>query len=173
MQTIDLLREQFREAHAFLEATIDGLPRASLHYSPEGNALPISGHYGHVVIGEDALLSLFLTGSPPLFASSWSGKTGYSAMPPEGGPWDDWARNLNVDLRAARLYAAAVYNHTDRLLESLSDETLARPLDMSPVGGGQRSVGYLFSLLLGNVYLHCGEISCVKGLQGLRGYPDN
>ena len=173
MRAIDLLREQFREAHAYLEATIDDLPRAGLHYSPEGNALPISGHYGHVVIGEDALLSLFLTGSPPLFASSWAGKTGFSAMPPEGEPWDDWARNLNVDLDAARIYAAAVYSHTDRLLASMTDGTLARPLDMSPVGEGQRSIGHLFSRLMGNIYLHCGEISCVKGLQGLRGYPQN
>ena len=173
MRAIDLLRAQFRDAHAYLEATIDNLPLASLHFSPEGNALPISGHYGHVVIGEDALLSLFLTSSPPLFASSWSGRTGFSEMPPEGSPWDDWARNLNVDLSAARLYAAAVYNHTDRLLESLSDETLLRPLDMSPVNQGQRSVSYLLSLLLGNIYLHCGEISCIKGLQGLHGYPEN
>lgn len=172
MRAIDLLRAQFRDAHAYLESTIDDLPRASLHYSPEGNALPISGHYGHVVLSEDALLSLFLTSSSPLFASSWSGRTGFSSVPPEGGQWDDWARNLNVDLPAARLYAAAVYNHTDRLLESLSDETLSRPLDMSSINQGQHSVSYLLSFLLSNVYLHCGEISCIKGLQGLRGYPE-
>ncbi len=173
MRAIDLLREQFRDAQAFLEATIDDLPRAGVHYSPVGNALPISGHYGHVVLSQDALLSLFLTGSAPLFASSWAGKTGFSAMPPERGPWDDWARNLNVDLDAARIYAAAVYTHTDRLLASMTNETLDRPLDMSPVGRGQRTVGYLFSLLLGNIFAHCGEISCVKGLQGLRGYAEN
>ncbi len=171
MDTTDLLREQFRGAHGFLSATLDDLPAACLHYSPQGRALPISSHFGHVVIEEDRLLSLFITGSPPLFASSWSGRTGFSNSPPEGEPWEEWARNLQVNLDVARAYAAAVYANTDRVLSTMSDDHLCRPLDMSPIGLGPQTVTFLMSFLIGNIYLHCGEISCLKGLQGLRGYP--
>jgi hypothetical protein len=49
---------------------------------------------------------------------------------------------------------------------------LARPLDLSTVGLGQQSVLFVLTALLANVSLHCGEISCLKGLQGLQeGYP--
>jgi hypothetical protein len=171
VNAVEMLREQFRGAHEFLEATLDELPPSSLHYSPEGQALPISGHYGHVVLGEDGLLSLFITGTSPLFASSWSGRTGFSSPPPEGEPWGEWARDVHVDLAAAREYAKAVYGHTDQVLASMSAGDLQRPLDMSAVGFGPRTVAFLFSLLIGNTYLHCGEISCIKGLQGLQGYP--
>jgi hypothetical protein len=171
VDSVQLLREQFLRAHAYLEATLDAIPPEAIHYAPPARALPVGAHFGHTVIGEDGLISLFVTGSPPLFASSWAGKTGFSSLPPEGEPWDEWASNLQVDLDAARQYARAVYAHTDQILARMSDEDVFKPLDMTPVGLGQRTVAYLFSTLIGNTYLHCGEISCVKGLQGLTGYP--
>ncbi len=171
MKTVDLLRDQFLRAHAYLEATLEDIPMDAIHFSPPGKALPIAAHFGHTVLGEDGLMSLFITSAPPLFAASWSGKTGFSTLPAEGAPWDEWAHSLQVDLPAARRYAHAVYANTDRVLARLSDEDIARPLDMTPVGMGQQTIGFLLSLLIGNTYLHTGEISCVKGLQGLKGYP--
>ncbi len=171
MTTVDLLRDQFLRAHAYLEATLDDIPMEAIHFSPPGKALPIAAHFGHTVIGEDGLVSMFISGSPPLFASSWSGRTGFSALPPERSPWDDWAHSLQVDLPAALRYARAVYANTDRVLTKLSDNDIARPLDMTPLMMGQQTVGFLLSLLIGNTYQHTGEISCVKGLQGLKGYP--
>jgi hypothetical protein len=171
VNAVDLLRDQFLRAHAYLEATLDDLPRDAIHYCPPQSALPIGAHFGHVVIAEDGLTSLFITGSPPLYASSWSGKTGFSDLPPEGEPWDEWARNLQVDLAAAREYARAVYAHTDQILSRLSDDDLWKPLDLTPAGLGTQTVAFLFSTLIGDICLHCGEISCIKGLQGLKGYP--
>lgn len=43
---------------------------------------------------------------------------------------------------------------------------------MTPVGLGQQTLGSsLGNLLVLNAAAHTGEISAVKGLQGLQGYP--
>jgi hypothetical protein len=40
------------------------------------------------------------------------------------------------------------------------------------VGFGEVTVGWIVvRLLIGHIDNECGEISCLKGLQGVRGYP--
>ena len=66
----------------------------------------------------------------------------------------------------------AVYAATDDYVATLDDQALDRIVDLSAVGQGQRSVGWvLFTGVVTNMELHCGEISCIKGLNGSRGYP--
>ena len=103
-----------------------------------------------------------IQGKAPLMASAYAGKAGFSEPPPMGKR-DDWANRVQVDIDPLRQYAQAVYTATD--------EELARPLDLTSLGFGQQNVAFLLSLILLNVYCHTGEISCLKGLQGLQGYP--
>lgn len=178
MSRISVLREQFRGAHDFLEGTIEGVTQEQAHWQPPGTALPIAAHYGHVVVLEDFPVGGMLSAAQPLFAALWAGKTGFSSLPPLPGPtvrgippWDEWARTLKADLPAARSYARAVYAATDRYLAALAEASFDRPLDLSGVGVGQRTVGwFLTNPVLANINMHCGEISCLKGLQGVRGY---
>jgi hypothetical protein len=64
-----------------------------------------------------------------------------------------------------------VYAATDAYVASLDDEALAKPLDLSMVGLGMQTMGYLLGGLVLNTHLHTGEISAIKGFQGLKGYP--
>ncbi|NIQ37353.1 MAG: hypothetical protein GTN81_02010 [Proteobacteria bacterium] len=120
-----------------------------------------------------------IRGGAPLFASSWAGKIGASEFPPGPDPnstgfpdWSEWAKKVKIDLAEFRKYAQAVYDATDEYLVSLTDDDLDRPVDLSALGLGERSLGYLLiNGIIGNTFTHCGEISCVKGLQGKRGYP--
>lgn len=65
-----------------------------------------------------------------------------------------------------------MYEATDRYLAAVDDAALERDLDLSAVGIGRRTVGWLLAHpMLGNITMHCGEISCLKGLQGAKGYP--
>ena len=176
---VSVLHEQIRWAHEFLEGTMDGVTQEQAHWQPPGKALPIGAHYGHVVVLEDFAIGAMLSATQPLYASLWAKKTGFSPLPPLPGPgvpgipaWDEWARALKVDLTAARGYARAVHDTTDGFLAALADATLDRPLDLSGAGLGPRTVGwFLTNPVLANINMHCGEISCLKGLQGERGYP--
>ncbi|NIS60198.1 MAG: hypothetical protein GTO13_05695 [Proteobacteria bacterium] len=176
---ISLLREELKAAHGLLEATVGNVTTEEAHWSPPGKASPLVANYAHVVIGEDATVNGMIKGRAPLFAGDWAGKTGFSEPPPGPDPdapgfpdWSDWGRRVKVDLSAMRKYAEAVYAATDEFLASLTDDDLNLPVDLSALGIGERTLGYLLiNGILGNAFTHCGEISCLKGLQGKRGYP--
>ncbi len=176
MDAITLLREQLTEAHAFLEAVMQGVTPEAAHWVPPGQANPVGATYAHVVLFEDRTINGVLLHRHPLYETSWSGRTGISdLMPSHGENWDDysrWTRNVKLDLSALQEYARAVYANTDQYLASLSPDDLDRPLDLSGVGGGEVTLGHaLARRIVGHVDNIAGEISCLKGLQGLQGYP--
>lgn len=111
---------------------------------------------------------------------TWSsGKTGLSEPPPPFDPkkpgfpdWSGWARKVKVELPAFRKYAQAVYAATDDFLASLRGKDLDRPVDLTALGLGKSTMLFVINNgMLGNGFTHCGEIACLKGLQGKKGYP--
>lgn len=166
-----LLRGQYKSAHDILEATVQDVTSEMAHWSPPGIANPLGATYAHVAAGEDFILHGMVRGAAPLIASTWAGKAGLSELPPAGGAWSDWGRAVQVDLDQLRPYAQAVYAETDSYLASLNDADLERTIDLSAMGLGQQSLGWLLSLMLNNITWHTGEIACLKGLQGKKGYP--
>ena len=79
---------------------------------------------------------------------------------------------MKVDPTKMREYAKAVYSATEAYLASLTDDDLSRPISLAALGLGESAVGYILTNgLLGHAFSHAGEISCLKGLQGKRGYP--
>lgn len=171
MDAITMLRQQFGAFHQFLEGTVADVSAEVGHTQAGGTTLPIGALYVHIVNSEDRILNGLVKGEPPLEMTAWAGKTGTSEPAPMSPPWDEWAGRVQVDLAAARAYGQAVYANTDAYLASLSPDDLDRALDLTGLGLGQQTVGSLMGLLLWNAGVHCGEISTIKGLQGLKGYP--
>ena len=170
-KTTALLRQQFKQGHEFLEGTMQRVTSEMAHWPPPGKAQPLGANYAHVLISEDFLVNGLLKGAAPLLASTQAGKVGVSELPPQAPPWNEWAGRVQVDVEALRSYAQAVYEATDGYVASLSDEDLDRPLDLSAIGFGQQTLGFMLSILVFNVHTHTGEIACLKGLQGQQGYP--
>lgn len=174
MDSVSMLRQCYQGAHQWLEATMQGVTSDQAHWAPPGKANPLGATYAHVVLGEDMMIKGLLQGAGPLFATTWAGKLGLSEPPPppEEQAWDKWGRQVKIDLPAVQQYAQAVYKASDEYLASLNGDALARPLDLSGFGLGQQTVGFfLGNILLSHVNNHCGEVSCLKGLQGAKGYP--
>jgi len=173
------IREQIRSAHWLLEETVSDVTEYMAHWLPPGKALPIAAAYAHYVTGEDWMVHVLFRVGTPQFAGPWAGRTGLSEPQPEPGPGKDWAadfekwsRRVKIDLPAFRAYAKAVYESTDAYLATLPDKDLARPVDLSAMGMGMQTVGFVLNnAMVGHVYCHCGEISALKGLQGKKGYP--
>jgi hypothetical protein len=168
-----MYRNLLRTAHDALEGTMEGLTVEQATWDPPGHAFSIAANYVHVVGSEDMGIQRLLRGRELLATTSWAGRTGVSEMPPLGPGADlkTWSRQSKVDLPALQRYGQAVYGATDDYVASLSPEALSRPLDLSALGFGQQSVLFVLTALLVNAAMHCGEISCLKGLQGLKGYP--
>ncbi len=173
MTTIELYRNLLQAAHEFLERTVAGVTAEQATWDPPGKAFSIAANYAHVVGSEDLGVQRLLRGKELLATTTWAGKTGLSEIPPlgPGGDLKAWSHGAKVDLPALQRYAQAVYAATDEHVASLTPDALSRPVDLSAVGVGQQSVLFVLRALLTNASLHCGEISCLKGLQGLKGYP--
>jgi hypothetical protein len=122
------------------------------------------------VCSEDAAVHMLLVGDEPLMEGEWKGKTGISD--PRWSSEFEWAREVKVDLEAAREYANAVYRFTDGYLASLEPADLDRVLDLGKMGFGEKKVAWVISSLVSSHAANLtGEISTLKGLQGAKGYP--
>lgn len=173
MDVKTLLREQFKLGHGMLEGTMQDVTEEQAQWTPPGKAIPLGATYAHAIISEDAMLNGMVKGGAPLFAAAFADKMGVSEPPPPpGDAWDAWSRSVKVDLGALRAYAKAVYASTDEYLGSAADDELARELDLSGFELGTQSVAwFLGTIVASHVNAHCGEASCLKGLQGAKGYP--
>lgn len=176
MDAIILLRADLREAHELLEAVMEGVTSEAAHWMPPGRANPVGATYAHVVISEDRIINGMLRHQRSLYDSTWKDKMGLSEpMPASGEEWRgyaDWTRRVKLEINRFREYARAVYAQTDEYLASLTSEDLDRKLELSGVGLGQDTLGWMLSRqVVGHADNIAGEISCLKGLQGLQGYP--
>lgn len=176
-QLATMLREQLQTAHDFLEGTMADVTAVQAHWTPPGTANPLGATYVHVITREDVVVSRLLKGEAPLYATTWSDKVGVSEVPPvpspdDPGDWFEWGRQVQLDLPAVRAYAQAVYAVTDDYLATVNDDALAQTLDLTPLGFSKPTVGQIISnFVITSAQVHCGEISCLKGLQGSKGYP--
>ena len=170
MNATTLLREQIQQAHEFLNATIEGVTPEQAHWTPPGNANPLAATYVHAIASEDLAINMVLKGGAPLYATEWAERTGISEVQPLTTA--EWARRVRVELPMMRNYAQAVHAATDAYLAALTDEELARVLDLTSFGLGRMTIGTLLNrMVLGHIDNMCGEISVLKGLQGAKGYP--
>ncbi len=164
MDPVQLIRDQFKQAHDALEGILSDVEPEQVHWVPPGTATPIGALYVHIVYGEDALLNNLLRQHPALMTGALADRTGLSSPPPR--PWDEWARTMRMDLPAFRECAKAVYAQTDEYLAGIE----ASDLDDEIRAWSLFTRASFLTLMLGHVYEHAGEIACLKGLQGGKGY---
>lgn len=170
MDAIGTHRVALAWARELLAMVVADVTPEQAAWQPPGIANPLGAQYAHAVCAADAVIHMVLQGEQPLFESSWAGKTGVSA--PQFNATPEWARSVEVDVAAVGPYAEAVFAAADAYLATLSGEALTRELDLSDVGLGVHSVDWILSaLVIAHINNMAGEISCLKGLQGAKGYP--
>jgi hypothetical protein len=171
-----ILRAELQSAHRLLETTMADVTDEIANRPAPGNANPIGASYAHAVIAEDGIVNGMLRGQPPLILTTWAGRTGTDKiMPMPGvakGDIGAWYHSVRVDLTACRAYAQAVYAQSEEFIGNADDATLGREIDLSMIGLGKLPLAVVFGLLVtGHLNNLCGEISAIKGVNGLRGYP--
>lgn len=171
---VTLLLDQLKDAHKNLELTLDGVTNEIAAFQPEGKANPIAGTYAHVIMSEDFFVHGLLQGKPTLFDTEWKDKTGASEIQPT--EWETaypkWLREVKVDIEEMKKYAQVVFSESEKYIESLTEEDLSKEIDMSMFGMGKRTVASVISgMLISHMNQIVGEVSVLKGIQGLKGYP--
>jgi hypothetical protein len=166
MDAKTMLRQQMQALHGTLEAAIGDCSADVIARKLPGSTInSIGAIYAHTIFGEDGLLNgLVRGGTPVYFAGGWAPKVGLDM--PQGGLEPDWAPSL--DLGVFRQYAAAVHESMDEYLASASEADLDRMVD--PGFAPPMPVrSFIANLLAWHVATHQGEISALKGVQGVNG----
>ena len=168
MRVQDLMQAQFKQAHRVTEQVISDCDEEALTKVVGGNIGSISAIYAHAVFDEDGWIT-GVSGRDRLWGSDdWADKTGLDMPGPS--QTQEWAQSgASYDLSAFREYAQAVYTATDDYLANVSDDAL--DLSIERVGGNMSVATWVGAVGLWHVMSHQGEISAVKGAQGLKGLP--
>jgi hypothetical protein len=152
--------------HDIMEAAIGDCPSEIVARKvPDSTVNSIGAIYAHTIFSEDGLLNGLIRGDKPVYYSGgWAEKVGVEM--PKGGMEPDWLPSL--DLGLFRDYARAVYHSTDAFLTNASETDLDKIVDagFAPAMPVQ---SFIANILAWHVATHQGEISALKGVQGLNG----
>ena len=170
MDAIKLLEIHLQAAHWIFDTTTADVTEESAHKGPVGTAGTVGSQMAHLVYDEDMIVNGILLGKAPLSATTFAGKTGISD--PQMAIAPEWPKKLRLNVTEFRAYQKAVFAATDSYLASLKETDLDRELDMTSMGMGMQNVGWAFGMLIiGHANNLAGEISALKGAQGMKGYP--
>jgi uncharacterized damage-inducible protein DinB len=169
MQTLAFIRSSIEAVNGMVDTAMQDLTDEVVNFQPGGTANTIAQLLAHVCTGQDLLVNdkLLIGGGATLHDSGWAAKTGIPLERPL--IWqqrDAWRLNLpGFDAFRREVAASAL-----RLIDSMSEADLDRMAAW--IRGPERPVGMLWQAIYINHGLgHCGEISAIKGMQGLKGLP--
>ena len=170
MSALDFLRGQVRSAWDWLETTVSDVTDEQANWWPPGTANSIGTTYLHVVINPDVEINRLLYGRVPMIESVWNGDVGQGVRY-DPDHFDEWIHGVRVRWERLHEYGRSVHTWLVGSVDELTDDDLERPVDMSRAGLGMWNGRDLYVLHgFSHVYMHGGEIACLKGLQGAKGY---
>lgn len=160
------LREQMQSLHGTLEAAVGDCPAGSVAQKLPGSTInSVGAIYAHTIFSEDGLLNGLIRGQKPVyFTGGWAEKIGLEM--PQGGMEPDW--NVSLDMDLFRAYAREVYKATYDYLDTVSDEEFEKTVDAG-FAPAMPARSFAANILAWHVATHQGEISALKGVQGLEG----
>jgi hypothetical protein len=197
MNTVGLIQVSLGFALEILEQVVSDLTQEQADWLPPGNANPIGALYWHIVAYCDQLAhewgmppfrdisheewlqakrakhDLGMGQTPLRHSAGWQERVVIASPPerPEDPYWDLRAarEGLRVTLPALHDYAQATAQALRSWVASLTPEDLERTIS-TPVGEYTLDQ-YVEIFIIWHINAHCGEISGLKGCQGLKGYP--
>ena len=172
MNTVELTQYALGNAFAILGQVTADLTQEQADWTPPGIANPIGATYWHTVSSTDEIVCKWIRGEEPLRQKGgWQEKV-LTVSVPEPGHGENYLtymQTIRVDLATLHAYTKAVAEAIQAWLASLALEDLAREVD-TPIG--KLNVGQMLeTFVIWHINAHCGEISALKGCQGVKGYP--
>lgn len=160
----------------YIKSTLDFVHRAladgrngtddQLHFVPPGGSHSIAWCLWHTSRIEDLMINSHIRKGTQIWNEEWAERLGLPFKGFGTNMSDDDAHAIRIkDLKAFGEYQDAVMAETNRFLDSLTEEELAREL---PTRDGTETVGQAIALhMLGHFNGHRGEINLLRGMQGM------
>jgi len=165
MNRLDEFRLEARRSNEWLESIVSDVTPEQAAWQPPGRANTIASTYAHIVrnFGED--LNEHFFERPLLSDGAWRGRTG---LPP--GPCE-WEPGVQIDWPALREYGRAMAAFVIETVDALTEADLERKTRLSTPDFPEWTGVQIVRLTVGrHVWMHGGEIACLKGLHRAKGY---
>jgi hypothetical protein len=175
MDALDVIRHVTKRAWDWLEYTVvRDITEEQANWRPPGTANTIGATYAHTIVCADEDINRVMYGRPTLLESRWNGQAGLGKEY-RFGEWNAFDPKVGVEWGTLRQYARDVHAWLLESVGSLTEADLQMPVDMSRSPGGSslgqwKGIDVYFLHGTGHIYIHGGEIACLKGMQGQRGY---
>ena len=172
MGSMDYFRSAAQDLHKNYFEAIDGLTDDQFHFRPLDAGNHIAFILWHYVRTEDTVLNSLLQKKTTVWnAEEWDKKLGMDPRSQGTGMSAEEAAAVRIgDIGEFKKYMESAFKATEAFLETVKEEDLEQVHDLPFLG--KRS---LYQLIGGTILQHganhMGEISYVKGLQGMKGSP--
>ena len=157
MNTVELLQFSLGASFDILSSVTADLTQEQADWRPPGTANTIGSIYSHILTYVDYVVrNYFIQGKP-------------QPVTVESRPAELWMHDVQVDLSELHAYAAEVLSTALNWLSTLAPEDLERR--ELTTAGEMNLAQAVQAFIVWQISAHCGEISALKGCQGLKGYP--
>ena len=163
MKAKDYARKQVEGALDFLAMCAKDMDEAQYNHKPDGNCNPAAKLHAHALSGAEFFVSGLLAGQP----SKWPEFASQTGLPENA--MEIWGSDATISLDVMQAYAEAIKGPMLEYVDTLSDDDLDREIDTR--FAGKQTVAWVLQLVGSHTVGHAGEISAVKGTQGLKGLP--
>ena len=160
------LQQQMQSLHGTMDAAISDCSPEMLAGKPAGSTInSVGAVYAHTIFSEDGIINGLIRGAAPVYVTGgWAAKIGIDM--PQGAMEPDWG--VTLPLGTFREYAAAVAKATSDYIGSASDAELDRMVDAG-FAPPMPIRAMIANVLVWHLASHQGEISALKGVQGVNG----
>lgn len=165
MELKDYVISGLNDVNRMIDIALEGLTPEVAHFEPGGTTNTIAQLLTHMTISEDNIVNRFLKGGQQLGENEgWLARAG---IPVGRGAF--WEKGWTLQLDAFQEYRNKVNESTIDYVSNLSPEDFDKETEWFT---GMRPVSEMLQVVLTHHRLgHAGEISTIKGLQGLKGLP--
>jgi hypothetical protein len=173
LNEVEIIRRRSAKAWDWLEETVHEVSATQANWWPPGTANSIGATYLHIVINTDVEINRLLLGQVPLVEAQWTERWARAAHTTPSG--STAGRGIATSTgRCCAEYGRAVQVAFIGSLVAIGEADLDAPVDMTRAGLGiwqGRDLLWLHGSE--HVYIHGGEIACLKGMQGGIGWRES
>ena len=167
MDFIEWLQTEIAEGHVMGDQVMDGLTGEVAHFEPGGTTNNIAQLMAHLTMGQDRAINVAIRGGQSVFdLGGWGARTG---IPSERGAI--WNKGWKLDLDAFQTYRTQVNQSAKAFMASAKPSDFEGETQWGPPGMMRPKLWVLGTPATSHLRFHYGEISTIKGLQGLKGLP--
>ncbi|MGE0057777.1 MAG: DinB family protein [Dehalococcoidia bacterium] len=165
MDIRDSFLNALNDAHRMGDIALEDLTPEVAHFDAGGTTNTIAQLLSHLTMGEDAAFNRMITGGTRIIETdSWAEKCG---IPLERGAV--WGKEWKLNIDAFREYRELVKKSASGYIETMDLADLDKEVEAF---NGLRPVHNIMQIIVINHMLgHEGEVSTLKGIQGLKGLP--